>query len=187
VEACEHSEASSLDILRSDLREKNAHWEYDEAHREDVPDDISEDNDEAIGNAECQVVARYEQDSEGRAEQANHNLRDRQIANFHVFEPAAEDERADEHACVVQNGDHRVLELCDAHNIKHEVVVESAEIGQQGVESHPDDDGVDLFDLEGFFDARKTHADLLTHRAPTLGLNLGTGAALSLDLVSELY
>ena len=140
VKACKHGKAGGLNVLGSNFCEQNAHWQHDKAHGEDVANDVGEDDDEAVRDAERQVDPGHEHDSEWCAEQADHDLCDGESADLKVFKPAAEDVRTDEHAGVVKHGDHRVLELSDADDVEHEVVIECAEVWKQSVECHPDDD-----------------------------------------------
>jgi len=103
VQACKHGKAGGLNVLGSNFGEQNAHWQHYKTHREDVANDVGEDDDEAVRDSERQVDPRHEHDSEWCAEQADHDLRNGKSADLKVFEPAAEDVRSNKHASVVKH------------------------------------------------------------------------------------
>ena len=98
-------------MLRSDLGEKDADGENDEAHGEDVADYIGKNDDETIRDAEDEVVASDKKHGKWSAQKPEEHLNNSERTDFKILEPSLEQERADEHTKVVQHGDHRVLEL----------------------------------------------------------------------------
>lgn len=49
----------------------------------------------------------------------------------------------------MEDGDHGVLELGDADDVKHEIVVEAPKVWyQKCIQGHPENDLVNLFDLQ---------------------------------------